>query len=187
MGVSVLARTVLCIAALAAGCDLAGEWIGFNFMDYDNQTSYSLQIAQSSPAAITAACAGEFCAWSHAAGSVAGAMVTLLTDTKVSIEGLVHRSCDIITTGIPEQRAMNWLRVNRNITRVHVVFMTHLDVGYTLDTSMDVIEQYRTQWFPKAFATAAALPDTFKWTTHPWLLLEILNNATGTVTNDDIK
>ena len=40
---------------------------------------------------------------------------------------------------------------------------------------MDVLDQYCSLWFPKAYDTAAKLKarggeERFHWTTHPWLI-----------------
>lgn len=56
-----------------------------------------------------------------------------------------------------------------------------VDVGYTLPSIAGIIDEYATQWFPKALTTIAGLqarggPEQFVWTTHPWLLQRILNN-----------
>ena len=61
-------------------------------------------------------------------------------------------------------------------------FYNAVDVGYTLPAAYDVVNLYIEQWFPKAFDTITAMrqrggPEQFIWTTHPWLLLQILNNA----------
>ena len=57
--------------------------------------------------------------------------------------------------------------------------MTHLDVGFTHDTSVEVLEQYFNQWFPQAFELsdqlrALGLEESFGWTTHPWLIVRTL-------------
>ena len=170
----------------AADCDLNGDWVMVTFTSFDVQTFSLVNVVQSGRL-LSVSCQDGSCGWSAAQGSVDGKAMMIMTDSDKEISGVLHAKCDSITTGIPERLPSNWLRVNRAITRVHAVFMTHLDVGYTLDTSMAVLEQYRSQWFPKAYATAEALPGRFRWTTHPWLMLEILNNATGTVTEDDLK
>jgi hypothetical protein len=85
---------------------------------------------------VQALCTGVNCTFSTASGDLAEKALTLKSLTGLEIDGVVHDNCDIITTGIPQRDSGNWLRVNRNITKVHVVYMTHLDVGYTLDTSM---------------------------------------------------
>src|SRR4051794_10143583 len=39
----------------------------------------------------------------------------------------------------------------KNITKIHLVYMTHLDIGYTRVNVSEVLDQYIHQWFPKAF------------------------------------
>eukprot|EP00048_Salpingoeca_helianthica_P000142 m.39581 g.39581 ORF g.39581 m.39581 type:complete len:846 (-) comp10164_c0_seq1:126-2663(-) len=182
--------SLLCVALVLttgaqADCDLTGDWVGFHFIDFDQQPASPIQVLQRG-ANVQAECQGVNCTFQTASGKLLNNALTLTTSAGTQIDGVVHQSCDIITTGIPQRDSSNWLRVNRNISKVHVVYMTHLDVGYTLDTSMEVLELYRSQWFPKAYATAAALPTKFRWTTHPWLVAELLHNATGTVTAQDI-
>ena len=51
---------------------------------------------------------------------------------------------------------------------------------------MEVLDQYYSSWFPKAYAVAAALKakggeESFHWTTHPWLITQMYANATGNV------
>lgn len=67
----------------------------------------------------------------------------------------------------------------RGVLTVHCVAV---DVGYTLPSVNDVINEYVEEWFPAALTTIAALnkrggEEQFIWTTHPWLLTQILNNA----------
>ncbi len=68
------------------------------------------------------------------------------------------------------------------IRRVIVVFKTHLDIGFTA-SARSVLRSYRTQFIPKALATAQALhtaggPERFVWTTGSWLIHDYLENAT---------
>ena len=58
------------------------------------------------------------------------------------------------------------------LTKIHVVYMTHLDLGFT-NTTRNVCDEYADEYFPAAFATAAALRrnctdaktcPTFRWT-----------------------
>jgi len=66
-----------------------------------------------------------------------------------------------------------------NISKVHMIFMTHLDVGYTASTVREVLEFYVTDHFPAAFNTSRWLrerrrrgegEEQFVYTTHAWLL-----------------
>ena len=81
-----------------------------------------------------------------------------------------------------------WHKVDRGTTgTVHVVYMSHFDAGYTHDTSLEVLNEYYEKWFPAVYSTAAALrarggEEQFAWTTHPWLITQMLANATGNVT-----
>ncbi|MGW5193414.1 DUF5054 domain-containing protein [Kribbella sp. NPDC004138] len=63
-------------------------------------------------------------------------------------------------------------------TTVHVVFKTHLDLGFT-DTAAAVTERYVHSYLPRAIQLAAELrrrngPARFVWTTGSWLVHEAL-------------
>ena len=67
------------------------------------------------------------------------------------------------------------------ITRVHVIFKTHLDVGFT-DYARNVVRNYFTSYIPKAIELAremreAGRPERFRWTTGSWLIYEYLEQA----------
>lgn len=64
------------------------------------------------------------------------------------------------------------------ITTVHVVFKTHLDLGFT-DTAANVTDRYVHEYLPRAVALAEELerrggPARFLWTTGSWLIHEAL-------------
>lgn len=68
------------------------------------------------------------------------------------------------------------------LDRVHVVYKTHLDVGFT-DTAANVLRRYRDDYIPEAIRLAAALRDEFGeprfvWTTGAWLLKHALECST---------
>jgi hypothetical protein len=68
-------------------------------------------------------------------------------------------------------------------TRVHLVFKSHLDVGFTALAGR-VLRRWHEEFFPAALATAAALraaPDViaFRWTTGAWLFHDHLERARG--------
>ncbi|WP_066195705.1 MULTISPECIES: DUF5054 domain-containing protein [Gracilibacillus] len=68
------------------------------------------------------------------------------------------------------------------IRKVHVVFKTHLDIGFT-DLAKNVIDQYMNQYIPKAITLAEELhskgrKENFLWTTGSWLIHYYLKNAT---------
>ena len=66
--------------------------------------------------------------------------------------------------------------------RVLVVFMCHLDVGFT-NTQAAVVSKYFDEYFPAAMRVAAAMrqsgEDRYIWTTGSWLLYEYLEHVTG--------
>ncbi len=75
-----------------------------------------------------------------------------------------------------------------------MIFMTHLDVGYTASTVREVLELYVTDHFPAAFNTSRWLrerrrrgegEEQFVYTTHAWLLDALLRNQSGVVKSRD--
>ncbi|MFC4599560.1 DUF5054 domain-containing protein [Cohnella hongkongensis] len=67
------------------------------------------------------------------------------------------------------------------IERVHVVFKTHLDIGFTR-LAARVAKQYREEYIPKAIALAEQLEKEggqarFVWTTGSWLIRHYLDSA----------
>lgn len=71
----------------------------------------------------------------------------------------------------------------KNIETVHVVFKTHLDIGFT-DLAENVIHTYMDQFIPKAIELAEQLaadldePAEFIWTTGSWLIDRYLRQGT---------
>ncbi|HJQ29469.1 MAG TPA: DUF5054 domain-containing protein [Rubrobacter sp.] len=64
---------------------------------------------------------------------------------------------------------------------VHLVFKTHLDVGFT-DLAANVIEKYFDRFIPQAVEVAGELrrkgrPERLVWTTGSWLIYEYLERA----------
>jgi len=70
----------------------------------------------------------------------------------------------------------------QEVTRVLVLFKSHLDVGFT-DTQEAVVRKYFDEYFPRAMEVAAALrqsgTDRYVWTTGSWLLYEYLEQASS--------
>ncbi|MEX0768295.1 MAG: DUF5054 domain-containing protein [Microthrixaceae bacterium] len=68
--------------------------------------------------------------------------------------------------------------VDDGITKVLVVFKTHLDVGFT-DFAWAVRQRYLDEFFPRALEVSSALrrrggSEQFRWTTGSWILHEAL-------------
>ncbi|WP_308638239.1 DUF5054 domain-containing protein [Paenibacillus silvisoli] len=69
----------------------------------------------------------------------------------------------------------------KNIRKVHVVFKTHLDIGFT-DLASHVVDQYFYSFIPQALDLAEAFnreqgTARFVWTTGSWLIHEFLKTA----------
>lgn len=69
------------------------------------------------------------------------------------------------------------------ISTIHVVFKTHLDLGFT-DTAARVTDRYVHEYLPRAIALANELerrdgPARFIWTTGSWLIHEALRLGTA--------
>jgi hypothetical protein len=67
------------------------------------------------------------------------------------------------------------------ITTVHLIFKTHLDIGFT-DLSRNVVQQYFEDFIPRAIETARIIrqeggDEQFIWTTGSWLIYEYLERA----------
>ena len=67
------------------------------------------------------------------------------------------------------------------ITKIHVIFKTHLDVGFT-NFAARVVENYFTYYIPSALELAKKLrlanhPERFIWTTGSWLIFDYLERA----------
>ena len=68
-----------------------------------------------------------------------------------------------------------------NIDKVHVIFKTHLDIGFT-DYARNVVQAYFTSYIPAALTLARRMredgkPERFLWTTGSWLIYEYLEQA----------
>ena len=143
-------------------------------------------------------CGETACSWSWAAGTVshngAGVPFMLLTTSDGRwLRGSLSADCSSInvTEVVAEEGGSVggdtsvWTNVNLLISKVHVVYMAHLDVGYTVTSINDNINAYIQRFFPASFATSDAMrngTDKFVWTTHPWVIDMIQRNVTGATT-----
>ncbi|HEU5086715.1 MAG TPA: DUF5054 domain-containing protein, partial [Roseiflexaceae bacterium] len=70
--------------------------------------------------------------------------------------------------------------LHTQIERVHIIFKTHLDIGFT-DLARAVTRRYLEEFIPQALATAEQLRaggrDRFIWTTGAWLIWQYLQQA----------
>lgn len=72
-------------------------------------------------------------------------------------------------------------QVNNDVTKVYVVFKTHLDVGFT-DLSSVVTQRYINDFIPKALYLSERLhaenaKEKYVWTTGAWLIWKYLHTA----------
>ncbi|MDR0844677.1 MAG: DUF5054 domain-containing protein, partial [Tannerella sp.] len=70
---------------------------------------------------------------------------------------------------------------NAEVEKVHVIFKTHLDIGYT-DFASKVEQRYIDEFIPKALALndelkAEGSTDKYIWTTGSWLIDTYLKQA----------
>ena len=62
---------------------------------------------------------------------------------------------------------------------IHLVFKTHLDIGFT-DYAANVVRKYHTQFIPQAIELAEQTRETdarFRWTVGAWLIYDYLEQA----------
>ncbi|WP_269940086.1 DUF5054 domain-containing protein [Arthrobacter sp. HY1533] len=70
-----------------------------------------------------------------------------------------------------------------DFTKIHVVFKTHLDIGYT-DLGRNVLRRYREEFIPGAIRLARDLAEKkgrpeFVWTTGSWLITHALRDGSA--------
>lgn len=73
------------------------------------------------------------------------------------------------------------ITINAAIKTVHIVFKTHLDIGFT-DLAQNVLDQYNRSFIPRAIELAERMstlagPERFIWTTGAWLIRHYLDHA----------
>jgi hypothetical protein len=73
--------------------------------------------------------------------------------------------------------------VNKTVERVHVVFKTHLDVGFT-DMAANVVRTYFEEFIPNVLSlteqfAGEGMKDRYQWTTGSWLVYRYLEEASG--------
>jgi len=69
------------------------------------------------------------------------------------------------------------------IEAIHIIFKTHLDVGFT-ELAHNVVAKYFDDYIPRACETARVLrqerkTERFVWTTGSWLVYEYLEQASS--------
>ena len=109
---------------------------------------------------IEASCNGGTagCGWIWAAGSITDSgtpfdRVQLHKSNGVTINGTLDASCSSIEWG----DGSSWKNLNQEVKTVHIIHMTHLDVGYTEPSAEGLIDDFVQKWFPAAMKTAEDL------------------------------
>ena len=117
--------------------------------------------------------------WNKATGIFTDAFLSMHFDNGADINATVVAAC----SQIKWSNSARWTRTqpNDNITQVHVVFMTHLDIGFT-KLAKDVCTDYFFKHLPNGIALSAELraaggPARYAVTTHPWLIHEFYDAA----------
>ena len=168
----VFISVVLQLVHTVADCNLNGTWVDTHAGDIANV----LQYPDGSLLAKSLSQSG----WTTATGAIASPGSLWMIFNSANLTGAIVAEC----SGINWSNGATWqlTQPNTNITTVHVVFMTHLDVGFTL-LARDVCEEYFFKHFPNGIALSKQLlamggPAQYAVTSHPWLIQEYLDGAT---------
>ena len=162
------------VPGTAAVCDLTGSWV-----DGSNDEA-SIQQAPSS-LALNVTSLSPSTGWRSAQGQLAADGESLWLDfgSGGNLTARVAAGC----SALHFSNGVTWTHSQplANVTTVHVVFMTHLDIGFTL-LGRDVCEEYFFRWYPKGIALSQELralggEARYAVTTHPWLLHEFYDAA----------
>ena len=159
------------VSCVLGNCNLTGSWVDASVGDlatmvqHADGTLFATSLSQSG--------------WATASGAVSGPTSLWMVFDAANLTGVVAEC-----SSISWSNGATWqlTQPNTNITTVHVVFMTHLDVGFTL-LARDVCEEYFFKHFPNGIALSEELkamggPAQYAVTSHPWLIQEYLDGAT---------
>eukprot|EP01052_Picozoa_sp_SAG31_P013136 SAG31_NODE_784_length_12112_cov_10.538666_12_plen_506_part_00 len=151
---------------------------------FKGATSY---IRTSLPHPVELKCTSNKCPWIWATGDLnrATGKLSVSFDNGNKTTALVMGNCSEI---VWEDGAV-WRNEMLLVDKVDVVYMAHFDVGYTSPNVQALLDVYATQYFPQVFNVSESIRSKYpgrtdlqyKWTSHPWLLLALLQNQTGSV------
>ncbi|CAF1390463.1 unnamed protein product [Adineta steineri] len=156
---------------------------GYYYMsipDNDNQYVFNIDYSPSFNRHIVTV-TGQSLAWATATINITNdTSIDLVCDNGNILSGIISYSTDLPTICWPKFKDFTcWKHLLSNITRIHVINMNHLDVGYngipTTGFINNILNIYFHQYFPRAAILAEQIRrispyDTFVYTTHPWLL-----------------
>lgn len=165
----------------AADCStLPGVWTGFLppttplYDEYDLQYETGAPFGEFTAVVIRAASPGG---WTIGRGQLSqnNRSVTIVFDTGLTLQGNVSQDCSAFFW----ENESVW-QESSGIDVVHLLSMSHIDVGYHVGYSasahiIDVLQTYVDVFFPRAVAIARALRDLggserLIYTSHSWLL-----------------
>src|SRR5689334_67270 len=72
------------------------------------------------------------------------------------------------------------------MTTIHLIFKTHLDIGFT-NYAANVVQTYYDKFIPESVALARRTRESahrFRWTTGAWLIYSYLEQASGQARRD---
>ncbi|CAF2639840.1 unnamed protein product [Rotaria sp. Silwood2] len=129
---------------------------------------------------------GQSLAWATATLNIINeTSVNLVCDNGINLPGIIKYPTNLPSICWPTSKDFTcWNRLLSNITRIHVINMNHLDVGYngipTTGFINNILNIYFHQYFPRAAILAEQIrrispDDSFVYTTHPWLLSMFFN------------
>jgi hypothetical protein len=169
-----------CPAPSTLPCSLTGSWfdVTADGNNHLNETADNCSVAISSAAGT----------WAPTVGNLSGTALSVrFSNSGPLITGEVEVDCATIAWS----NGATWVAGTApppppppaDISSIHLVYMTHLDLGFT-DTTRNVCDAYFDKFFPEALATAAELRQrgsnaTFRWTEFPWLIQEYLDGGAG--------
>ena len=152
-------------------CNLTGSWLdSLGNEAAVTQTGDALHATSVTPGT----------GWATADGRVTGDGAAWMDFNGTNLTASIVAGC----TNLRWQNHASWIATqpSANVSTVHVVFMTHFDLGFT-GLAREVCEQYFFTHFPRGIALSAELrakggAAQYAVTTHPWLVLEYLDGTT---------
>jgi hypothetical protein len=162
-------------AAAAATCALSGTWV--------DRSGNVASIDVAADGRLTAKSVYGGTSWKTAKGAAAADGLSLWIDfARGNQTGTVVSNCSAIWwEGDGSVWGYAGDALAPRVTDVHLVFMSHLDLGYT-DLMRNVCDTYFTALLPASMALAAQLRGSatpYALTTHAFLLAEYLDGAAG--------
>lgn len=102
-------------------------------------------------------------------------------DSRISRRDFLLRGVAVSAAGLCLPVSMN--AGEDRITKVHVVFKTHLDIGFT-DLGEKVVRRYLNHFIPQAITLSETMREKYaenryRWTTGSWLIYKYLEEADG--------